>query len=287
MILSLKARQYFQMLQSKVTQGLAKSITGRPYFLEDDPVIRNYEMIRMVWRDGGSIKKACSNFSLSRTQFYEKENQFIKHGVAGLFPRISGIACTQEMENLITLINEARPSLSQQAMLRIAEALPHTRNEANLDCISEILASHGISASSQKTDKQFWSRIQRTLMELGRLTAGLKNGRNNTQRRKSFFRDDDLPHKRLELLRELAYDPSIEIKKACRRFGIAPAKLLSVGERISSIRTLGGYSGESAGKRYHEQRNRVEHHFEKAPISGLVCSDGSRRLNSSVLKIHC
>ena len=223
MILSLKARQYFQMLQSKVIQGLTKSITGRPYFLEDDPFMKNYEMIRMVWHDGVSIKKACSTFSLSRTQFYEKEKRFTKHGVAGLFPKIYGIACTQKMENLITLINEARPSLSQQAMLRIAEALPPTRNEANLDCISEILASHGISVSSQKIDKQFWSRIQRTLMELGRLTTGLRNGRNNAQRKKSFFRDDDLPHKRLELLRELAYDPSIEIKTACLRFGIAPA----------------------------------------------------------------
>ena len=67
MILSLKARQYFQMLQSKVIQGLTKSITGRPYFLEDDPFMKNYEMIRMVWHDGVSIKKACSTFSLLST----------------------------------------------------------------------------------------------------------------------------------------------------------------------------------------------------------------------------
>ncbi len=200
-----------------------QSIKGKPYCIKNDPVIRSYEIIRKVWQDGEPIKSVCQSFDLSRTQFYEKENSFIQYGMAGLFPKVSKIACSQEMERLIIIINKAHPSLSQQAMLRIAQALPVTQNDASLECISHILASYGRSASCQISDKTFWGRIQRTLNELERLTTGIKKGRNKKQRKKTFFRDDDHLHKRLELLRELYYNPSAEIKQICLRFAITPA----------------------------------------------------------------
>ena len=209
------------------------------YFLEDDPVIRNYEIIRLVWYDRVPIKEVCQRYTLSRTQFYEKENLFVKYGMAGLFPKLSKVFCSQEKERLIVLINKARPSLTQQAMLRIAEALPSTQKDANLDCISQILASHGRSASCQITDKDFWGRIQRTLNELDRLTSSKKNRRNKKRRRETFFCDDDQPHKRLELLRELFYNPSIGIKQACLQFGIAP---VSYYRLVKEYRLIGPWA---------------------------------------------
>ena len=239
MILSHRTRKYFQMLESKVTQGITKSINNRPYLVEDDPVLRNYEMIRLVWHDGVSIKGVCQTFSISRTQFYEKENLFIKYGMAGFFPKVSRITSSPEMERLILHINNSRPSLSQQSMLRMAEALPITQNEANLECISNILASHGRSVSCQITDKHFWGRIQRTLSEIDRLTSKTKNGRNKKHRKKAFYRDDDQPHKRIELLRELCYNPSLKVRQACLQFGIAP---VSYYRMVKEYRIIGPWA---------------------------------------------
>ena len=54
MILSQKSRDYFKLLQAKVFQAMAKHQSPNPYLLDDDPVIRNYEIIRHVWVDGAA-----------------------------------------------------------------------------------------------------------------------------------------------------------------------------------------------------------------------------------------
>ncbi len=194
-----------------------------PYFIKKDPIIRCYEMIREVWHDRISIQKVCEKYKFSRSQFYEKENYFIEHGVAGLFPIVKEHFKFPDLESLVILVNEARPSLSQQAILRIAEALPSTQKDANTESISNILASHGRLATAQQADKYFWGRIQRTLSELQRLRNSTIKGRVKKERKNTFFLDDDLLHKRLEMLREQFYDPAISAKATCFRFGVAPA----------------------------------------------------------------
>ena len=79
------------MLQSKVSQAMAKFDRRTPYWLEDDPVIANYELIRDVWFDSCAIKRACLRHDVSRSQYYEKENRFVQCGIVGLFPEIKAV----------------------------------------------------------------------------------------------------------------------------------------------------------------------------------------------------
>ena len=211
------------MLQAKVSQAMARHASRTPYFLDDDPIIRNYEIIREVWFNNAAIKNVCQEYNLSRSQYYETEDRFVKYGVVGLFPEIKQVPCSQELERLILIVNNARPSLSQQAMLRVAEAVPATLQVADIECISQILSSYGRSASDQGADRIFWDRIQRTLRELCRLKERAIRGRDKRKRRKTFFHDKDLCHKRLELLRELFFDRFARIKEICLQYGIAPS----------------------------------------------------------------
>jgi len=221
MILSHKTREYFEFLAAKVSQAMAQYSSRTPYFLDDDPVIGNYEIIREVWFDGAPIKNVCQRHALSRSQYYEKEDRFVKHGLLGLFPKLKTLPYSPVLERLIVMVCKARPSLSQQAMLRIAQALPLTGDEADMEAVSQILASYGSGPSDRPTDSKFWFRIQRTLNQLSQLSKLPIQGRNKKQRKKTFFHDDDIYHKRLELLRELFYNRFAAIKEICLQYGLS------------------------------------------------------------------
>ena len=120
---------------------MARHASRTPYFLDDEPVIKNYEIIRQVWFNDVAIKKVCQEHKISRSQYYEKEDGFVKRGVLGLFPQIRTLTCSPDLERLILMVSNARPSLSQQAMLRVAEAVPLTEEVSDIECISQILAS--------------------------------------------------------------------------------------------------------------------------------------------------
>jgi hypothetical protein len=242
MILSHKSREYFKFLQAKVSQAMARQGSHTPYLL-DDPVIKNYEIIRGVWFDGKSIQHVCQRHKLSRSQYYEKENYFIHYGVLGLFPEIKTLVCSPELERLILMVSDARPSLSQQAMLRVAEAVPLTVMEADIDSISHILASYGRSPSDQPADRHFWDRIQRTLNQLYRLKECTIAYRKKSERKKTFFHDEDSCHKRIELLRELFFKPSLGIKEVCMQYGIA---LTSFYRLVNDYRLFGPWAVISA-----------------------------------------
>lgn len=222
MILSPKSRNYFKFLQAKVAQGMARHDSRTPYLLADDPIIRNYEIIHKVWSEGVGINKVCLENKISRSQYYEKEDHFVRYGVLGLFPEIKTVTSSPGLERLTIMVSNARPSLSQQAILRMAEAVPSTRQVADIEYISQILASYGRSPSDKAVDRSFWVRIQRTFNELYRLKAQPIKGRNKKQRKKTFFIDDDSCHKRLELLRELFFDRTKGIKQMCLQYAIAP-----------------------------------------------------------------
>lgn len=201
---------------------MAQHASHTPYFLDDDPVIKNYEIIRNVWLNERGIREVCQEYQISRSHYYEKEDLFVKHGVLGLFPEIKPINSLPNLERLTFIVSNARPSLSQQAILRIAEAVPITQQEADIECISQILASYGRCPSDQTKDQNFWDRIQRTLNEWYRLNELPIHGRNHKERKGTFFLDKDSCHKRLELLRELFFDRRKGIKQICLQYGIAP-----------------------------------------------------------------
>ena len=221
MVLSNKCQEYFKAIEAKVSQAMAKNGAIVPYLIENEPVIVNYEIIRKVWHEGKTIKEVCSKFTISRTQYYERENNFVCHGIVGLFQKIKSVPIPSHLEKLTMLVKEARPSLSRQDILRIAEALPLTKKVADIDDISQILSSNGMATGDQSNDQYFWGRIQRTIKELDRLKTKPTKGRDKQRRQKSFFKDSDVLHKRLELLRELFNDPSLSPQTVCQRHGVA------------------------------------------------------------------
>ena len=222
MILTPNSRSYFELLQSKVSQAMGRTGSRTPYYLENDPVITNYEIIREVWGGDSSIKAVCEKYHLSRSQYYDKEDAFVNHGFPGLYPEIRTLPLSEDLERLVMMVSNARPSLSQQAILRIAEAVPLTKEAADMEAVSQILASYGRGVSSRHVDKAFWSRIQRSLDQLKRLKKTRIKGRNRKSRGKTFFNDKDFFHNRMALLRHLFYHPSVGIKEACLQFGVSP-----------------------------------------------------------------
>ena len=221
MILARKSMEYFKMLEAKVSRGMVRHSCQTPYWIDDDPVIRNYEMLRKAWIKGFPVEDICKEFGISRSRYYEKEKQFVEHGVPALFSDIRPAVEKPDLERLVITVSKARASLSQQAILRIAEAIPATEKVADINWISRILASHGRSASDRPTDRVFWQRIQRTLSQLKRMKGVKIHGRNRKQKRKTFFNPDDTCHVRMELLRELFHGRSETIKEVCRKFGMS------------------------------------------------------------------
>ena len=132
----------------------------------------------------------------------------MKHGLPGLFPEVKKLPYPEDLERLVIMVSKARPSLSQQAIFRIAEAVPATQQAAGMEPVSQILASYGRSASNRPADIEFWSRVQRTLNHLNRLKQGSIKGRDKKKRRRTLFHDNDSYLKRLELLREIFFHQS-------------------------------------------------------------------------------
>lgn len=210
-----------------------------PYFLEDDPVITNYEVIRQVWFDGSAIKTVCEQHGISRSQYYDKEDGFVDYGVPGLYPEVRTLPFSEDLERLVIMVSKARPSLSQQAILRIAEAVPATKEAAGTEAVSQILASYGRSVANRPADNSFWSRIQRSHDQLKRLKQSSIKGRDRKKRKETFFNDHDLFHKRLELLRQIFYYPSVGVKETCLQFGISPTSYYRI---VKDYRVFGPWA---------------------------------------------
>ncbi len=64
---------------------MASYHSATPYFIEDDTLISRYEILRKVWFGSVPIKQVCLECNLSRSSYYEIEERFVRHGLAGLF----------------------------------------------------------------------------------------------------------------------------------------------------------------------------------------------------------
>ena len=220
MILSPKSIEYFQAIGAKVIAAMANQQTKSPYYVDDDPIIQNYECIRSVWHKSLSIQKACEKYRISRSQYYLLEKQFVTHGMAGLFSLTNGYSKLTDIESLILLIKECRPHLTRTGILRICEAIPLTSSFAQPETVSTILYSHGYGQANLSGDHEFWGRIQRSILELLRILETPIGPRDVKHRRDNFYIDADPYHKRLECLRELHYHPQQNIQTVCLRYNI-------------------------------------------------------------------
>jgi len=229
MILSENTIKYFKFIRSNVTAAMALNHSDYPYFIQDDTVINNYECLRKVWLNSISIRNACSIHNISRSYYYQMEERFIQFGLPGLFslPGGNGMAMKQEpnLEQLVVMIKKSRPSVQNIAILRIAQAIPITKECADPDLISKVLNSHGLGYMSLPSDEEFFGRIQRILFQLNNLHLMNKpiKARKKKPRKDYFFIDHDLYHKRLECFRELFFSKNkkAKVKETCIRYNIA------------------------------------------------------------------
>ena len=220
MILPKQTIDYFKLISSKVNKGKVLNKSENPYMIENDQTIRNYECIRDVWHCSNSISGTCEKHDISRTTYYQLENNFVDYGLPGLFYIPHTLRNEPALEKLVLLIKQSRPSLSHIAILRLAQCLPLIKDKANLDIISSILTSYGHGQSSLDSDPHFWGRIQRSLLTLENLLKTRIKGRKVKERKKTFFVDSDSYHKKLECLRELFYSSKPNIKKICIQYNI-------------------------------------------------------------------
>ena len=106
-------------------------------------------------------------------------------------------------------------------MLRVAQATPVTQAVAGAKLVARILNSHGYEYSGIETDRVFFARIQRCLAKLAGLNEKPVAGRNPNDRKNTFFVDTDPYHNRIELLRELFYNPKAKVYDTCTRFNVS------------------------------------------------------------------
>lgn len=253
-----------------------------PYFLEDDPVITNYEIIREAWVGGSSIKEVCEKYHISRSQYYEKEDGFVDYGFPGLYPEPRTLPLSESLERLVIMVTKVRPSLSQQAILRIAEAVPLTKEEADMEAVSQTLASHGRCVANRPVDEAFWSRIQRSLDQLKRLKEARIKGRNRKKRGKTFFNDKDPFHKRTELLRHLFYRPSAGIKETCLQFGISPTSYYRLVKDYSILGPWAVIPGNLPGKETMSNETELNIILKKLRYPGYSAQE-----MVNVMKLRC
>jgi transposase len=222
MILSPTSIRYFKLLGSKVTKEMASYHSTTPYFIANDPVIRYYEALRKVWIGTVAIKRVCAEYDLSRSSYYEIEDRFVRNGFAGLF-RLPGTTVDQapNLEQLVLIVKHCRPSVSRLAVLRVAQATPATQAVASSRIVSRILNSHGYEHAGMETDRDFFAKIQRCLSEVKGFAQSPIVGRNREDRRKTFFVDTDPYHNRIELLRELFFNPKAKVYETCTRFNVS------------------------------------------------------------------
>ena len=221
MILSKNSIQYFQSLQSRIVQAMAKYQVNKPYLYDGEPFFNQYECLRSVWTKRSSIKLACEKFNIQKSFYYELEKRFINYGFPGLLFFSDSSKQYPDLEQLALLVKKSRPHISYTAIHRFAQAIPITKDATSPKLISKILQSHGHGISDMKFDLDFWGRIQRTLHLWASLLKSPICERNVKNRKITFFLDQDIFHKRLELLRELFFNPKAGIKEVCFRYGIS------------------------------------------------------------------
>ncbi len=221
MILSPGTIKYFKLLSSKATSAMASYQSTTPYFIKDDPVISHYEILRKVWLGSVPIKQVCLEYGLSRSSYYEIENRFVRYGFAGLFSCPGGtVNQAPNLEQLVLIVKNCHPTVSQIAILRVAQAVPVTQEGADSQMISSILNSHGYGYSRIETDRDFFGRIQRSLAELKGVRGNPVERRKRDKRKETFFVDTDPYHNRMELLRELFFNRKAKVYETCIRLNI-------------------------------------------------------------------
>ena len=220
MIFTEKQFKYFSELPSTVAHALpAAPNPAVPFFLED-PVIRNYELLRSVWVEGRSIDAACRAARCSRTDYYRLEHAFFKQGIVAVYPEVGCKRQHPKLERLALLLKTERPKSTETMTLRFADAL-RLDPQPSLHTISRILHCHGIGNNRDDNDRRYWKAIQDSVRAVGWLKSQGGPSRMKPDRKGTFYMPEERLQVHCELFRELALTAGRQVTEIVRRYGLS------------------------------------------------------------------
>lgn len=220
MIFTQRQMKYLAELPSTVAHALPGAANPLLPFLLDDPVIKNYELLRSVWLEKKSVKAACRGRGFSRTEFYRLENDFLSHGIPAVYPRLGARDQNPKLERLALLVKITRPTATETAILRIAEAL-RMDPIPSLHAIGHVLHCHGLGNTRDESDLRYWEGIQEIVRALESLKSQPGPLRSKADRKRTFYIPDEGLQVRFELFREIALNPDEKAGKMIDRYGIS------------------------------------------------------------------
>jgi hypothetical protein len=221
MLFTEKQLKYLAELPSTVAHALPEARNADvPFFLNDDPVIDNYELLRAVWMEGKSIQAACQGAGCSRTEYYHLEEAFVQHGVVAVYPDLGTRDQHPKLERLALLVKKTRTTATETAILRLAEALG-IDPVPSLHSIGHVLHCHGMGNMRDEKDRAYWEGLQEIVQAVGGLKSQAGPARSQDERKRTFYVPEEALQLRFELFRELALKPEEKVRPAIRRYGIS------------------------------------------------------------------
>ena len=215
-----KQLSYLSECPSTVAHAVAKATNPDVPFFLDDPVVRNYQLLRAVWVKRESIEAAARNFRCSRTEYYKLENAFLKEGVAAVYPELGCQKQNPKLERLALVVKTARPKATETTILRLVEALG-LEPSGSLRVIGHVLHCHGIGNNRDEQDREYWRGMQESVRALEWLKSQGGPTRNKADRKGTFYLPEEGLQVRFELFRELALESKPKMAAVVCRYGMS------------------------------------------------------------------
>jgi transposase len=212
--------RYLSELPSTVAHAMATVPNPTVPFFLDDPVIRNYELLRSVWLDRVSIAAACRARRCSRNEYYRLENAFLREGIAAVYPDLGGRRQHPKLERLAVLVKTVRSRATETMTLRFAEAL-RLEPLPSLRTIGNVLHCHGIGNNRDENDRRYWHAVQESVRGVERLKSAGGVTRSTADRKGTFYMPEEVLQIRFELFRELGLAPGRNITAVVCRYGLS------------------------------------------------------------------
>lgn len=117
-----------------------------------------------------------------------------------------------------------------------------------MDLISNILSSHGYGQSNLPNDPMYWGRIQRSLEIWDKSLNSTIKGRDAKDRKSGFFVEADIPHKKLECLKDLYYQKKRQVYQTFMRYNIPHSSYYKLIKEYCDFGPWSVVSAPSLGK---------------------------------------
>lgn len=247
MIFTKEQMNYLSELPSVVAHALPKAANANVPFFLNDPVVQNYELLRVVWFQGQSVTQACSATGRLRRDYYKLENAFLHHGVSAVYPEMGAARQNEKLERLALLVKSTRPKATEKMILRLSEALGLDPCPS-LRTIGRVLHCHGIGNVRDKSERQYWHGIQQSVQTIERLKNPSGPARDTKNRRETFYQAEEGLQIRFELFRELAMGGKETMAEVIRRYGLSRPTFYKYLDRFRHYGLWGVVDWQQAGR---------------------------------------